>query len=200
MNAQRLMKEARPLFWPWCAVILAGLSPWIFRWLQWSSDFSQMMWVVGWFAGIPLLATLPMGMEFQNNTLSLLLSQPIERKSIWAVKICMVGLVAASAAQVFVLAENRFALLPDFAAGWDLESWLLPFVAAAIFWTLFARSTVGGVVLNLASGLVVAVVVNQLFLISGFAMAQRTLGAAWFVSLVLRRRYAMARLPLFSAF
>ena len=29
MNAKttRILKEARPLFWPWCAVVLAGALP-----------------------------------------------------------------------------------------------------------------------------------------------------------------------------
>ena len=26
MNTSRILKEARPLFWPWCAVMVAGMS------------------------------------------------------------------------------------------------------------------------------------------------------------------------------
>ena len=34
MNATRILKEARPLFWPWCAVALAGALPLVYP-LDW---------------------------------------------------------------------------------------------------------------------------------------------------------------------
>ena len=35
MNAKRILKEARPLFWPWCAVALAGALPLVYP-LDWA--------------------------------------------------------------------------------------------------------------------------------------------------------------------
>ena len=103
---------------------------------------------MGFLLGIPLLATLPFGNEFQNRTFSLLLSQPISRMEIWREKLSVTAIVVFTAALVFFLSW--------WASGVHAgrEFWGYPaataivLVASAPFWTLFTRSIVGGVVLN----------------------------------------------------
>ena len=92
----RLLKEARPLFWPWCAVVLSGAVP-----LLHPPDPIRWISQVGFFVGIPLLATIPLGNEFQHRTISLLLSQPIGRVEIWREKLSITLLMVFSAALVF---------------------------------------------------------------------------------------------------
>ena len=52
MNAKttRILKEARPLFWPWCAVAAAGVLP-----LAHPPQLIELIWLIGFFLGIPLL-------------------------------------------------------------------------------------------------------------------------------------------------
>src|SRR5437867_4184177 len=90
MNAKttRILKEARALFWPWCAVMVAGALPLVWHesdnWIGHNIiEFSPILCV----CGIVLLATLPFGNEFQHRTLSLLLSQPVSRMEIWGEKL-----------------------------------------------------------------------------------------------------------------
>jgi hypothetical protein len=157
MNAKttRIRKEAGSLFWPWCAVTIAGAL----RLLELSHSvlmgngplgvvhqLIEPLSFLGFFLGIPLLATLSLGNEFQHRTLPLLLSQPIDRTEIWGEKISVSMVATLSAALVFclswraVLQQN-----PEFwmAAG----AWIIAMIASATFWTLIARSTLGGMVL-----------------------------------------------------
>src|SRR5436305_9954815 len=103
----RMMKEARALFWPWCLVTLAGASPWPlsklahglgFRYgpLDFPSSFA--LWI-----GIPLLAALSLGNEFQHRTFSLMLSQPVDRMRIWREKwtVTMIAVLSAAAVNYF---------------------------------------------------------------------------------------------------
>ena len=84
MNAQatRLKKEVRPLFWPWCAITLAGAVPFF-------HPPDEIAWIppLAFLLGIPLLATISYGSEFQHRTFSLLLSQPVSRGRIWRLKL-----------------------------------------------------------------------------------------------------------------
>ncbi len=145
MNAQRMYKEARPLFWPWCAVVLAGALP-LFRPLH------SITWVseVGLFLGIPLLASVAFGDEFQHRTLSLLLSQPVSRMEIWREKLDVTVVAVASVVLIFSLSWRS----NDFRTA--MRDWtfigaaIIAFTASATFWTLLARSTLGGAVLNVA--------------------------------------------------
>src|ERR1019366_294267 len=101
MNAKatRILKEARPLFWPWCAVVIAGVLPLV-------HPLHSMRWIslIGFYLGIPLLATLPLGNEFQHRTLSLLLSQPVRRMEIWGEKLSVTVVAVLSAVLVFAIA------------------------------------------------------------------------------------------------
>jgi hypothetical protein len=71
----RLKEEVRALFWPWCAVMIAGALAVL---LPHSSTAAKMN-VLAFFFGIPLLATLSLGNEFYHRTFSLWLTQPASR-------------------------------------------------------------------------------------------------------------------------
>lgn len=147
MTAQttRILKEARPLFWPWCAVALAGALPLVYP-VYWV----LFMWMIGNLLGIPLLASLPFGNEFQHRTFPLLLSQPVDRMEIWREKLDVTVVAIFSATLVFSLslgvATRHEFMVSKLFLGLDIIITL----ASATFWTLFAKSTIGGVVLNIA--------------------------------------------------
>src|SRR5579864_101435 len=158
----RILKEARSLFWPWCAVIVAGLVPLLqesrFARMAGRSALGTLHWIepisfLGFVLGIPLLATLSVGNEFQYGTLPLLLSQPISRMEIWKEKLIVMVVAVLSALSVFCYAWR--ASLQE-----DLELWviagafLIAITASATFWTLFARSMLGGLALNLVNSLI----------------------------------------------
>ncbi len=158
MNAKtmRILKEARSLFWPWCAVIIAGVLP-----LLKQSHSARMVggsvWGVlhliepisflGFFVGIPVLATLSLGNEFQHRTLQLLLSQPVGRMEIWGEKMSVTIVAVLSAALVFCYGWQS-ALQQDPELWVAAGAFIIAMTTSATFWTLFARSTMGGLALN----------------------------------------------------
>jgi hypothetical protein len=156
MNANRILKEARPLFWPWCAVVLAAMLP-LFR------SLGSIAWIGGWgfILGTPVLATLSLGSEFQYHTLPLLLSQPVNRMEIWREKLFVTTVAVLSAALVFFLTSRG----SGFQLGWHTPvlgaALIASTIAAAAFWTLFSRSTVGGIVLNIAIPSLILYAVNM---------------------------------------
>src|SRR3954464_11974455 len=91
MTAQsvRMMKEFRLLAWPWLAITAAATLALVMHSnnLQWGPINSQGLIALGFFAGMPVLAGLGLGSEFQYRTLGLTLAQPIERIDIWRSKI-----------------------------------------------------------------------------------------------------------------
>lgn len=119
MNAKttRILREARPLFWPWLAAVAEGGLP-----LVYSLAWTPLIYLIGFFA-VPLLATLSLGEEFQYRTLSLLLSQPVDRMDIWGEKLSVTLVAVVSAVLVFSLAVRATAFRPDpqelaFARAW----------------------------------------------------------------------------------
>ena len=148
MNARfiRIKKECRALVWPWCAVMIAGalalvLPEWYFIYGKVREDLA----FVGLFVGVSLLASLSLGNEFQHRTLSLLLSQPSGRMQIWGEKLIVTFVAVASAALV-----SGYALLSgeDLLLKVSAIVWVITTMASATFWTLVARSTIGGLALN----------------------------------------------------
>ncbi len=145
MNANRILKETRPLFWPWCLVCIAATLP-LFR------SLGSIAWIseIGFFLGIPALATLSFGSEFQHRTLSLLLSQPVNRMEIWREKLYITTAGVLSAAMIYFFSWHG----GESKLGWHYPALAAALIAAniasATFWTLFTRSTVGGIVLNFA--------------------------------------------------
>lgn len=141
----RIKKEARALFWPWCAVTGMGALPFI---LPHSSTAAKLN-LLSFFFGLPLLATLSLGNEFYHRTFSLWLSQPVSRIQLWyektgvmSVAVLSAGLVSGFAMFLFALPNEE--LTYNKAAG---VAYVLITVASATFWTLAARSTLGGFVL-----------------------------------------------------
>jgi hypothetical protein len=139
----RILKDARPLLLPWCAVALAGAVPLVHP-LAWTT----LICLVGFFV-VPLLATLSLGEEFQHRTLSLLLSQPVGRMEIWGEKLGVTVVAVVSAVLVFSLALRATAFHPGRLELAFAAAWIVAITASATFWTLFTRSTVGGIALNI---------------------------------------------------
>jgi len=147
MNSRlRMMADARSLFWPWCIVGGTGiLSLFSFLRLPGGLDL-EVVAGFGFAIGMPLLATLSFGNEFQFGTLSSLLSQPVERSRIWREKTAVIVVVVLSAAIAYGFGADRM--------GWDKRSitvaalWLMVTVGSSAYWTLLAKSTIGGAVFN----------------------------------------------------
>src|SRR5258706_3708658 len=155
-GAIRLQKEARALFWPWCIVMTAGvLTPVPYL----SHPLREALGFLGLFFGIPLLATLPFGNEFQYGTFTLLLSQPARRVEILREKLMVTAVAVVSTAAVFFyswVSEGQWVL-----AG----LYLVAATASAPLWTLSSRSTMGGLALSaipvvLSHGIAVGLGVN----------------------------------------
>ncbi len=147
MNSRtaRLLKEARALFWPWCAVAVAAVLP-LVRAPRSSADL-----IIVWFLlGFLVLATLPFGNEFQHRTLSLLLAQPVERTEIWSEKLSVMAVAVLSAALIWIVALRLSAHQLDPYDVAFFGAWIVATTASATYWTLFARSMLGGLALNVS--------------------------------------------------
>lgn len=162
MSSQRtrIAKEARALFWTWCAVTLAGLLTWLpheLRYVRgvWIDEgvvhrvgsitgFLTFVSSMGFWIGVPLLATLAFGNDFQYRTLPLLLSQPIDRMKVWKEKLIVTTIAALTIAFVYSLGRQDMSKLA--------VVWMVTALCSATFWTLVARSIIGGLVLNLFQG------------------------------------------------
>ena len=144
MIAQRIYKEARPLFWPWCAVALTAVLPLVYSWRLVGGAIP-----LGFIFGIALLANLAFGSEFHHRTFSLLLSQPVSRMEIWREKLGVTLGVALSAFLIFIWATWPVSFrLEDLLALAGPGAWLVATIASATFWTLFTGSTLGGLILS----------------------------------------------------
>jgi hypothetical protein len=140
------MKEVRALCWPWCAVTLLGAVN-LFPFGSQLSEFNRLFSIVGFFTGIPLLAVWSFGNEFQYKTISLLLTEPVGRLQIWREKMVVMLAAVFSACLVYYIGWRQ--LLDQNFSGWVLASgFLIAAVSAATFWTLIARSTIGGTILG----------------------------------------------------
>jgi polyhydroxybutyrate depolymerase len=138
----RLRKEARALFRPWCGVVILCALP-LFHLSNALTETS----VAFCYLGIPMLATLSLGHEFQHCTFSLLLSQPVSRLEIWGEKMSVAIIAVVSASLVFCIGwRSTFQQDPKL---WVFAGiYLIATVPSATFWTLFTRSTIGGFLLN----------------------------------------------------
>ncbi len=139
-QAIRLKKEARALFWPWCAIMIAGALPIVVPHVY-AEPFS----FLSFFMGVPLLASLSLGNEFREHTLSLWLSQPRSRMQLWWEK--MIVMFPAVLTAGFVSGTVMFQVTwPHMRLTYKAAALVYIFVAmaAATFWTAALRSTVGG--------------------------------------------------------
>src|SRR5579859_578286 len=141
-KSTRIVKEARALLKPWCGVVILCALPMFHI----SRTLSETSLVFG-FLGIPMLAILSLGNEFQQRTLSLLLSQPISRMEMWREKLGVTVVAVLSAA--LVLCYSWRAALQQDPKLWAFAGiYLLATVPSTTFWILLARSTIGGFLLN----------------------------------------------------
>jgi hypothetical protein len=141
-----MMADARSLFWPWCIVAAVGILS-LFKWPRSFGYFEiEVVAGCGFCVGLPLLAALSFGNEFQFGTLASLLSQPIERSRIWREKSAVIVLAVLSAAIAYGFGAHRM--------GWGAGAitaaglWLMVTLGSSAYWTLVARSAIGGLVLN----------------------------------------------------
>lgn len=145
MNARmvRIKKEARALFWPWCAVVFAAALSVLLP-----GPYGEHLIGASFFMGIPLLATLSLGNEFHHRTFSLWLSQPATRMQLWAEKTVVMFAAVLSAGLVCGIVVFFFKW-PQLDATYKVAAiaYVVMSMASATFWTLYARSTVGGFIL-----------------------------------------------------
>ena len=141
----RIKKETRALFWPWCAVMFAGALPIFFP----HSSSAAKLNLLSFFFGIPVLATLSFGNEFYYRTFSLWLTQPVSRMQLWADKMVVMCAAVLSAATVSSVGMFFFAL-PKMKLTYNMAAavaFVIITMASATFWTLAARSAVGGLLI-----------------------------------------------------
>lgn len=172
---QRIIKEVRLLFGPWCLIVVAALLPLLSKGLHHFNELSSIGCAIGFFGGIPFLAAFSLGAEFQQRTLSLLLGQPVQRHRIWMEKQAVLLIALASVILIFLYRWNTI----DGGSLGLISAWLLATVSSATFWTLLARSTLGGLVLGqFAQFLIGALVINLGLRIFGDEPSARALHVA----------------------
>jgi len=165
MNARiRLLKEARQLQWAWLLVLAAALISIAPKYSgpYWMMHLTETAFMLGAFVGVPLLASLPLGYEFENHSFALLLAQPIDRRRIWNEKYLVTLAAVVPPALMFWLADRTsHSADPNFPPT-ILVAWMLGMCAAAPFWTMVAKSTLGGLVLDSAFHiLLIAAVIRE---------------------------------------
>lgn len=141
----RIRKEVRALFWFWCAVMVAAVLTVLFP----QSSYAAKLNFLSFFFGVPVLATLSFGNEFYHHTFALWLAQPVSRMQLWADKMIVMCAAVLSAAAVSLFGMFFFAL-PKMKLTYNngaAVAYVIITLAAATFWTLAARSTVGGLLI-----------------------------------------------------
>ena len=136
----RLKKEARALLWPWCALLIAGALPVIL-----ANSYTKKLCGLSFFFGLPMLGALAFGNEFQQRTFSLWITQPLSRAQLWGEKMSVMLAAALSAGLVSGIGLF-FYTWPHLDFTWRVAAIVCVLVATASapFFTLAARSTLGG--------------------------------------------------------
>jgi hypothetical protein len=176
----RIMKEARSLLWPWVAVMLvAALSRPLASALRVNTMLADGA-IACLYLAAPLLAALPFGNEFQHRTMSVLLAQPVSRLEIWREK-WIVMLVAVTSVSLVYLLTWRVDFEQDIIRWLFGAAFIVATLGSSTFWTLIARSTIGGLILNCA---VQATIVGTWTALAQSAFARRHLSSDAFPFLV----------------
>jgi len=157
MIRTRLAVEGRMLFWPWVCVAASAVVPALGSG-RFPKPFLDGIDVLGLWVGIPTLATLAFGTELQYGTLASLLGQPQSRSRIWLEKTTAMALAVFTATAVHTLIWLRNGNPSEALV---VILWLAIASCSATYWTLTARSIIGGltfsglqlVVLGLTSSL-----------------------------------------------
>src|SRR5690349_13002838 len=169
--SSRIAKELRSLLLPWSAALIGGfLLPILILMqeggLQWGHHFWGFLAGCATFivcASVPLLAALSFGAEYQQRTLPLLLTQPLDRHRLWNEKLLALVVAVTTPLCLFTASLAAIAL---FWNGWKVrvnyDAEVLPAavsvctlivttVCSTGFWTMVARSTIGGIAFSLAA-------------------------------------------------
>jgi hypothetical protein len=174
-----LTKEFRALALPWVAVAAAGaLAPLGFLVHGPSLAAHVLGFVTGlagfaFCAGLALLPAVSFGAEFQQRTIALLLAQPCERAQLWNRKMLAVVLAIIAAALIPCVTLGLAWLLgfrrgiptaEDYSENLNqcllVVALVVGTICSANFWTLLARSTIGGMVFNAAFQSLIAAVAS----------------------------------------
>ena len=150
----RVLKECRSLLLPAALVFLTTVVSLalysVSDGVQGQRGWAIRIAALGFFLGTPFLAASSFGAEFQQRTIVLLLTQPISRARIWLEKwLVLVGVIAVLAA-----VETAMLQFGPFAGDGIVTRgvfYLVMLGCSAAFWTLVARSTIGGLVFSLSA-------------------------------------------------
>ena len=152
----RLAKEIRPLLAPGFLLALIVMIPAALVYLLVPGNSTEYIFVswIAWTVGAGFLAALVFGIEYQDRTLTLLLSQPETRAAIWRDKLGALFLAIGGltfvylGTHVFISHEPR--VIPGTMPGQRFILLGFMFIGIAVttapFWTGLARSVVGGFV------------------------------------------------------
>ena len=135
---QRLIKEARDLLPFFAGVLVVIIWPYLI-WHEYAAVFGYVTFGLG----CVVLGGCSFGNELHNRTLSLLLSQPIDRAALWREKMLVLG--AALGMSLGVLLVCLQVTYPGLNSQW----WGAALVALCAFcgapyWTLLLRQGIGG--------------------------------------------------------
>lgn len=149
----RFKKEFQSLFWPWLVAASIGLVPllsWMLPAAQLEQSFHRIYALAGagFVLGIALLSTMPFGEEFSLRTMPMLLTSPVSRRQVWREKLVITLCLTLSVALLnsagytpfWALIQNQMKLAVAF---------LVFTICSGAFFTLLARSTIGGAALCL---------------------------------------------------
>jgi ABC-type transport system involved in multi-copper enzyme maturation permease subunit len=113
-------------------------------------EFLYFLFQFGLLLGVPFLACHSFGNEFRHKTMDLLVSQPVNRLKIWREKWIVVA-IAFLTTTLFASLTSRTPWHITRIDEMDFVMFLVVTTCSATFWTLVGRSTLGGLVLNISS-------------------------------------------------
>ena len=153
MINHRTVKEVRLLFWPWCLMAFAGLVPLAKLFLaDRRSELPDAIAVFGFFGGAAILTALSFRPAHQISSTALLSDKDASRRKIWSEKmaVLLLAIVCASLIACFVQTALGTIVWNEFNVEHAIEPVLLLviIVCSTGFWTLVARSMVGGILLT----------------------------------------------------
>jgi hypothetical protein len=146
-----ILKEVRLLFWPWCLMTFAGLVPLIKLFLaDKKSDWPEGIAVLGFFGGAAVLTALCFCHALRICPPTPHSGEAISRHKIWSEKmaVLMVGIVCAGFIACLVQTVFGIIVWSELSVNAIEPVLLLVIIVCSTgFWTLVARSVVGGILL-----------------------------------------------------
>ena len=152
MNS-RTVNDVRLLLWPWCLMTFAGLVPLVKLFLtDKESDWPEGVAVFGFFGGAAFLTALSFRQALVICPPALLSDNGISRHGIWSEKMAVLMVATACAGFIACLAQIAVGTIVwhELSVGNVIEPVLLLviIVCSTGFWTLLARSVMGGILLT----------------------------------------------------